>query len=266
MDKSRKVLVIDDSSLVRLEVRRTLEKYGVEVLELNNAEDLFRYPWRYQGLNLLILDITLPGMDGISALEKIHITGTWPYLPVIMLTGRADRAVVTRALQAGAVDYIRKPFAREELLERVEGVLGPLVPPPENYQADSGANLEARVRSEISRAKRGDTPLSLLEINLPSELRRLSRLKELVELREQLQGLLREIDSVFLSKDRNLVVILPLTGSEGAAVVAERIRAKTAVFENQEAALSVATFPEDGGDEKELLQCLNNRLPANSVK
>jgi DNA-binding response OmpR family regulator len=259
MDKGKKVLVIDDSALIRMEVKRTLEKYGVEVIELSNAEDFFQYLWRYQGLNLLILDIILPGMDGISALEKIKLTGAWQYLPVIMLTGRAERADVTRALQAGAVDYIRKPFAREELLERVEGILGQLVPPPENNLTDSGANLEARVRSEVSRAKRGNTPLSLLEINLPAELRRLSRLKELVELREQLQGLLREIDSVFLSKERNLLIILPLTGPEGAAAAAERIRTNTAIFENKEAALAMATFPQDGSDEKELLQCLKKK-------
>jgi DNA-binding response OmpR family regulator len=259
MDKGKKVLVIDDSALIRLEVKRNLEKYGVEVIELSNAEDLFQYPWRYQGLNLLILDILLPGMDGISALEKIRQTGAWSYLPVIMLTGRSDRSAVTRALQAGAIDYIRKPFAREEFLERVEGVLGPLVPPSENFLADRGGDLEARLLSEVNRAKRGSTSLSLLEIKVPKELKRLSRLKDLAGLAEQLQGLLREIDAVFLSKDRNLIVFLPLTGAEGTAVVVERIRAKTAIFLDQEASLAVATFPQDGSDEKELLQCLKKK-------
>lgn len=121
--KDFKVLIIEDSYIVRLEVRQALEEYGIQVVELNNAEDFFNFSYRYHDLNLLLLDISLPGMDGLSALERIRACDEWLRLPVIMLTGRADKKTVEKAIIAGALDYIRKPFTSEILLEKVAQVL-----------------------------------------------------------------------------------------------------------------------------------------------
>lgn len=268
MTAGRKVLVVEDSKLIRLEVRRTLEEYGLEVLEMDNAEDIFRFPGRFKDLSLLILDINLPGMDGLAALEKMHADRSWAHLPVIMLTGRADRDTVTRALQAGAVNYIRKPFTREELLERVERVLGPLVPPGDGRESKpgTGPDPEHQVRLEVNRAKRGGNPVSLLEFRVPDELRRLSRLKELVALRDQVRGLLREIDSVLLTRDRHLLLILPLTGAQGAAVVAEKIRKLLTGAGNQAIEFAAVTFPEDGADGHQILQALQEKLFTSNAK
>lgn len=265
MAAGKKVLVVEDSKLIRLEVRRTLEAYGLEVLELDNAEDLFRFSGRFRDISLLILDINLPGMDGLTALEKMQAEKSWAYLPVIMLTGRADRDTVKRAVQAGAVNYLRKPFTGVELLERVERVLGPLVP-PEGDAVEPGEGLEYQVRREVSRSKRGGTTFSMLEISVPADLRRLSRLKELTALRDQVRRLLREIDSVFLTKDRNLLLLLPLTGAEGAAAVAEKTRRQLAQWGYQGMVFATVTFPGEGADEQELLRALQEKLFLNSLK
>lgn len=119
----QRVLIVDDSSFIRLEVKRALYGLGMRVLELDNAEKLFLSPKRYQNLSLIILDIHLPGMDGLNALKKIKADAAWSRVPVIILTGRADRATVHEALRLGAIDYFRKPFSREELLKRVRNIL-----------------------------------------------------------------------------------------------------------------------------------------------
>ena len=119
-----KVLIIEDSYIVRFEVKQALEPYGLEVLELDNAETFFRLPYHFKDSCLLLLDISLPGLDGLSTLERMRTNPEWANLPVIMLTGRADRHTVKRALQAGANDYIRKPFTSEELVKRIERILG----------------------------------------------------------------------------------------------------------------------------------------------
>ncbi|MFZ5752620.1 MAG: response regulator [Bacillota bacterium] len=260
MSTEKKVLIVEDSNIVRLEVKRTLEQYGVKVLELVNAEDLFRFPKRYQEVNLIILDITLPGMDGLTALERMRSEQAWAYLPVIILTGRADRVTVQRALKAGAVNYIRKPFTKEGLLERVEGVLGPLVPPEDNREAWTEAELEEQVRNEVKRAQRGGSLLSLLEIRMPDEMRSLPHLKELVNLRNKVKEQLREIDSVFLTRKRNLLLVLPLTGAEGAAVVTEKFRKWFTEQGIQKIDLALVTFPKDGVNEQELLNNLGKKL------
>lgn len=122
--RMQKILVIEDSNIIRMEVKLILEKHGFTVLELNNAEDLLKHIWRYYDVDLLILDITLPGMDGLTALQQLQHDQHFAYIPVIILTGLSDRDTVRRAIAAGAVNYIKKPFAREELLERVQHALG----------------------------------------------------------------------------------------------------------------------------------------------
>ena len=118
-----RVLVIDDTRVIRLSLKSLLEKIDAEVLELANAEDLFESSWRYLNLDLIFLDIDLPGMNGMTALIKIKEDPKWTGVPVIMLTSLADPDVVKRAIQAGIVDYIRKPFLAETLLNRITSLL-----------------------------------------------------------------------------------------------------------------------------------------------
>jgi CheY-like chemotaxis protein len=118
-----RVLVIDDTRVIRLSLKSMLEKIDAEVLELASAEELFQSSWRYLNLDLIFLDIDLPGMSGMTALIKIKEDPKWTGVPIIMLTSMADPDVVKRAIQAGIVDYIRKPFLVETLLSRVKSLL-----------------------------------------------------------------------------------------------------------------------------------------------
>ena len=130
-----RVLVIDDTRVIRLSLKSLLEKIDAEVLELANAEDLFESSWRYLNLDLIFLDIDLPGMNGMTALIKIKEDPKWTGVPVIMLTSLADPDVVKRAIQAGIVDYIRKPFLAETLLNRITSLLNSALV-PENSVVD----------------------------------------------------------------------------------------------------------------------------------
>jgi len=118
-----RILVIDDTRVIRLSLKSLLEKIGVEVLELGNAEDLFQSSWRFHNLDLIFLDIDLPGMNGMTALIKIKESPKWTGVPIIMLTSYADPVVVKQAIQAGVVDYVKKPFTAETLLRRVKTLL-----------------------------------------------------------------------------------------------------------------------------------------------
>ena len=130
-----RVLVIDDTRVIRLSIKSILEKLGDEVLELANAEDLFQSSWRYLNLDLIFLDIDLPGMNGMTALIKLKEDPKWTGVPIIMLTSLADPDIVKRAIQAGIVDYIRKPFLAETLLNRITSLLNSALV-PENSVVD----------------------------------------------------------------------------------------------------------------------------------
>lgn len=115
----KKVLIIEDSGLMRLVVKCILEKEGFLVLELENAEDYFSATWHYIDVGVILLDINLPGMDGLAVLKVMNKDKSVVWPPVIMLSGSADKDTIQTALLMGANDYILKPVSEEGLLQKV---------------------------------------------------------------------------------------------------------------------------------------------------
>jgi DNA-binding response OmpR family regulator len=115
MDGAR-VLVIDDDETIRLVLQRVLETAGATVTEAETGEDGLRA--LYAGRpDVVVLDIGLPGIDGWQVLERIRQLTD---VPVVMLSAHDDELEKVRALQAGADDYITKPFGAPELLARLQ--------------------------------------------------------------------------------------------------------------------------------------------------
>src|SRR5213080_5282975 len=118
MSASR-VLVIDDDDDIRGLVRTLLERGGSSVRDAPNGREGLRefHAWRP---DLVILDVNMPGLDGWTVLERIRDMSD---VPVLMLTARGDELERVRGLQAGADDYMVKPFGRQELVARVQALL-----------------------------------------------------------------------------------------------------------------------------------------------
>jgi len=111
----RVLIVEDETSIVRM-LERGLSAHGYECVSATDGEEGARLAGD-EGIGLVLLDIMLPGMDGREVLE--HIRSSRPGLPVLMLTARDELQSKVEALEAGADDYLTKPFALEELLARV---------------------------------------------------------------------------------------------------------------------------------------------------
>jgi two-component system response regulator MprA len=116
-----KILVVDDERAVRESLRRALELEGYEI-EL--AEDGARALERLEGEaepDAMILDVLMPGVDGLEVSRTVRRGGS--KLPILMLTARTQIEDRVEGLDAGADDYLTKPFALEELLARVRALL-----------------------------------------------------------------------------------------------------------------------------------------------
>src|SRR3954466_1453601 len=110
------VLVIDDDETIRAVLRRIVEMAGATVTEATTGEDGLRA--LYAGRpDVVVLDIGLPGLDGWQVLERIRQLTD---LPVVMVSAHDDELEKVRALQAGADDYVTKPFSAPELLARLQ--------------------------------------------------------------------------------------------------------------------------------------------------
>lgn len=116
------VLVVDDDRDIRELVAMKLKLDGIEVLEAANGRIALDVLEQHH-VDLVVLDLMMPVMDGIAACRAIREREEWKNLPVIMLTARAQSDDVELGFGIGATDYVAKPFSPRELLSRVRGTL-----------------------------------------------------------------------------------------------------------------------------------------------
>ena len=113
-----KVYVIDDSSEVRQAIKLLMSSVGLEVVEFESADEFIsqdRDAAKLEGC--ILLDVRMPGMSGLTLLEHLQQIECAP--PVIMISGHGDIPMAVRAVQAGAINFIEKPFNEQELLDNV---------------------------------------------------------------------------------------------------------------------------------------------------
>jgi DNA-binding NtrC family response regulator len=114
------VLVIDDERVVREAVRRVLEAEGLKVATAGDAASGIAHP-DVQICRLVVCDLMLPDRSGMEVLEALRAVR--PGLPVVLITGFATPDHAVRAQEAGAADFLAKPFEAEELLDVVRRTL-----------------------------------------------------------------------------------------------------------------------------------------------
>jgi DNA-binding response OmpR family regulator len=120
--QTRSVLVVEDNGIIVTLLRHLLERRGYAV---ETAADGRAALARLGGTppGLVLLDVMLPYTDGFEVIRQMRATPGWAEVPVIMLTAKAQERNVVRALDAGANDYVVKPFKPEELAARVRRFL-----------------------------------------------------------------------------------------------------------------------------------------------
>lgn len=138
MNKPQTILIVDDESTLRDVVRRYLELDGFRVLEAGTGTQALAL-LREKPVDLILLDIMLPGLDGFSITRSLRNTpefqGFGDLIPIIMLTSRGDEADRILGFELGVDDYVVKPFSPRELVARVKAVLRRAAPLPDDEAA-----------------------------------------------------------------------------------------------------------------------------------
>jgi len=137
------ILVVDDEPQIRRVMRTTLSNNGYTVTEARSGEEALE-KIRSQSPDLILLDINMPSMGGLETCREIRNGSD---VPVIMLTVRNTERDKVRALDAGADDYVVKPFGMEELLARIRAALrraSPGAPPPPFVSPELQIDFERR--------------------------------------------------------------------------------------------------------------------------
>jgi CheY-like chemotaxis protein len=118
--KNERVLIVDDEGNIRLTLSRSLESLGMEIQTAVNGEEALE-KLQEDEFELLLLDLKMPGIDGMEVLHQVQ--ERWPKTRVIVITAHGSIDSAVEAMKLGAVDFIQKPFSPSEIRELVTKVL-----------------------------------------------------------------------------------------------------------------------------------------------
>lgn len=116
------ILIVDDSISIRQSVRFVLEENGYTVFEAGDGVEGLK-KLEEQKVQLIITDVNMPNMDGLTFVKKIRQTDGIKFIPILVLTTESQGAVVDEGKKAGATGWIVKPFNNDKLLETIKKVL-----------------------------------------------------------------------------------------------------------------------------------------------
>jgi two-component system cell cycle response regulator len=241
----RRILVVDDSRASLEHVASLLAGQGYDVETATDGVSALKR-LRTETFDLAVVDVLMPGLDGLELLRHLKHRGEEEFLPVILLSVRADVESRVQGLRLGADDYLGRPFRDEELLARAEALLRikaiqervrAAKKELEKLSVTDGLTglfnhrfIQSRLKEEFRRAQRYGDPLHVLLLDLDHFKDVNDRHGHLVgdtvlrEFSEVLTTAVRETDLVARYGGEEFVVLLPHTREPGALAVAERIR------------------------------------------
>jgi phosphate regulon transcriptional regulator PhoB len=160
-----KILVVDDEKDILELVSYNLEKEGFDITSSTNGEDALGLIKR-QRFDLIILDLMLPGIQGVDLCRILKSSENMSFIPIIMLTAKSEELDKVLGLEMGADDYVTKPFSPRELIARVKAVLRRTQEKPAREKVIEIGDLKINTDTyQVS--KRGKTiKLSATEFNL----------------------------------------------------------------------------------------------------
>ena len=149
-DRQTRIVIAEDESIIRMDLRESLEEEGYVVVADVGRGDLAVEAVRAQRPDAAIFDIKMPGMDGLAA---ARIVSAEKICPVVMLTAFSQREIIEQARDAGALAYIVKPFQRTDLVPAVELAIARFREIQELAEERDDLGRQLELRKRLDRAK-----------------------------------------------------------------------------------------------------------------
>jgi len=162
MMSGKKILIVDDETAIRKFLRLSLENEGCEVVEAETAKDGIRELIGKRP-DAIILDLGLPDLDGIDVIRKIR---EWSSIPIVVLTVKDDEENKVKALDAGADDYLTKPFGIPELMARLRAALRHTQHGSEQVSTFKSGSLEVDLVGRIVKVLGNEVHLTSTEYDI----------------------------------------------------------------------------------------------------
>jgi len=170
MDEKKTILVIDDMNQIRSILRFSLEKRGYNVLVANSGQRGLDIASSGTPPDLIILDVMMPKMDGYEVIRRLKEADCTRHIPIIFLTAKAQKQDVLKGMEAGANDYVVKPFIFDDINRKVEKFLGVNVENLETEKAEKPATIPAKGAHKAIDSTKEQTPGRMLAAILITDI------------------------------------------------------------------------------------------------
>ena len=239
------VLVAEDNPIFQSMLHNMLAKWGYEVLSVTNGAEAWRVLQSGEGPRLAILDWMMPGMDGVEVCRRVRSAGREPYIYILLLTARTESRDLVEGMDAGADDYVTKPFNAHELRVRLRAGRRILDLQAELVRTREALRRQAThdgltgawnrtaildiLQRELARGGREMSPVALLLLDLDhfkqvnDTYGHLAGDEVLREAARRMQAGLRCYDSLGRYGGEEFLVVLPGCELPGAEAQAERL-------------------------------------------
>lgn len=138
MEQNTRVLVVDDDPVSSRLLDLVMQRQGYETRVAPSGREALSLFASEGNIGLMILDLSMPAMDGLTLLELLRKRSGGDTLPVLVCTAHADRFAIARAVSLGVTQVLRKPFTLPELISKVERLVStPPAPPPAESPSDT---------------------------------------------------------------------------------------------------------------------------------
>lgn len=241
-----RILVAEDDPVSRRLLESTLHKWGYQVIVCSDGISALQALQRPDAPSLVLLDWMMPGMDGVEVCREVRQRMREPYTYVLLLTAKNQRSDVITGLEAGADDYIVKPFDANELRMRLRAgrrildLQAELIFAREELRDQAtrdsltrlwnrGAILDI-LKSELGRARRGEAPVSIILADLDYFKRINDTYGHLVgdavlrETASRMRSAIRPYDEIGRYGGEEFLLVLPKCGAEAAVALGERLQ------------------------------------------
>jgi two-component system cell cycle response regulator len=244
MVEEARILVVDDSRATASALEELLRKEGFRVFRASEGAEAVRLATS-ETIDAVLLDVEMPGMDGLQALRLLRSGKAHRYLPVLVLSVNSDRTRRLTAFQLGADDFIAKPWDDEELLIRLrrslavrarfDALAGETAELHQQAITDGLTQVhnhrffEERLKDEFRRAQRYDDPLALVLLDIDDFKGVNDRFghqegdRVLRDVAAAMKKAIRDTDMVARYGGEEFALLLPKTHLAGALTVAERV-------------------------------------------